>query len=197
MNQKERNELSRARILAHASAEFAQHGYHSASVNRICENGKISKGLMYHYFKDKDALYLACIQTCYSKITELVWKKLDLESVTVEDFFDSRTAYFEKHPMYYHLYLDSITNTCPRIQEQLKQCRSEHDAITYKIFCAIWKNQYQDAAMDTDFAITMLTIMRRGLNAYIETQKSENFTPADHSKLCKQVVNTIIRGMIS
>ncbi len=38
MNQKERNELSRARILVHASAEFAEHGYHGASVNRICEN---------------------------------------------------------------------------------------------------------------------------------------------------------------
>ena len=197
MNQKERNELSRARILVHASAEFAEHGYYGASVNRICENGKISKGLMYHYYKDRDDLYLACVQTCYSKITELVWQKLYLGSVTVEDFLDSRAAYFEKHPVHYHLYLDSITNICPHIQEQLKQCRSEYDAMSYKIFSAIWENQYKNTVLDPDFAVTMLTIMRRGLNSFIETQKSEDFTPADHAKLCKLVVKTIIRGMIS
>ena len=91
MNQKERNELSRARILVHASAEFAEHGYHGASVNRICEKGKISKGLMYHYYKDRDDLYLACVKQCFSEITKFILKELDKDSITVDEYFDRRT----------------------------------------------------------------------------------------------------------
>ena len=195
MKQKERNELSRARILMHASAEFAEHGYHGASVNRICENGKISKGLMYHYYKDRDDLYLACVKLCYNRIAELAFNKLDMNPVTVEKCFDSRAAYFEEHPVHYHLYLDSNTNITPHLQEQLRQCRAEYDAVIYKLFSAILKNEYSEATIDIDFAFTMLTIVRRGVNSYIGTQKAETFTPADHAALCKQVVSTVIRGL--
>ena len=99
MNQKERNELSRARILTHASAEFAQYGYHGASVNRICEKGKVSKGLMYHYYKDKDDLYLACVKKCFDEITKFILKELDKDSITVDEYFDRRTIYFEENSL--------------------------------------------------------------------------------------------------
>ena len=99
MNQKEKNELSRARILAHASEEFAQYGYYRASVNRICETGKVSKGLMYHYYKDRDDLYLACVRKCYSELTKQTLKNQDNDSVTVDEVFDHRAAFFEEHPV--------------------------------------------------------------------------------------------------
>ena len=195
MNQKERNKLSRARILVHASAEFAEHGYHGASVNRICENGKISKGLMYHYYKDRDDLYLACVKKCYSELTKMILQKIDNDSVTVDEYFDRRAAFFEEYPVYYYLYLDSITNCYPHIQEQLQQCRTEYDTVTYKIFATILNNLYSDTDIDKDFASTMLAIIRSGIGSYIETKKSEAFKPADHSKLCKQIVHTVFRGL--
>ena len=195
MNQKERNELSRAKILMHASAEFAEHGYHGASVNRICEKGKVSKGLMYHYYKDKDDLYLACVRLCYNRIAELAFNKLEMGSVTVDKCFDSRATYFEEHPVHYYLYLDSITNITPHLQEQLQQSRAEYDAVIYRLFSTILKNGYPESTIDIDFAFTMLTIIRRGVDAYIGTKKAESFSPADHATLCKQVVNTVIRGL--
>lgn len=191
MNQTERNELSRARILMHASAEFAEHGYHGASVNRICEKGKVSKGLMYHYYKEKDDLYLSCIKMCFSRIGAFILAELDKDSITVDEFFDRRATYFEEHPVHYYLYLDAITNISPHIQKY----RVEYDNTNYKIFSTVIKNQYSDANIDINFAFKMLTIMRRGVNSYIGTQKSESFSPADHAALCKQVVNTVIRGL--
>ena len=195
MNQKERNELSRARILVHASAEFAEHGYYGASVNRICEKGKVSKGLMYHYYKDKDDLYLSCVKRFYDELTKMLLAELDKDSVTVDEYFDRRAAFFEEYPVYYYLYLDSISNICPHIHEQLQQCRTEYDAVTYKIFTTILNNLYSDTDIDIDFALTMLTIIRSGISSYIETKKSEALKPADYSKLCKQIVHTVIRGL--
>ncbi|HTL42203.1 MAG TPA: TetR/AcrR family transcriptional regulator [Pseudolysinimonas sp.] len=46
-----------AAILEAAAAEFAAHGYAGASLNRIIDAAKISKGSMYYYFDDKEDLY--------------------------------------------------------------------------------------------------------------------------------------------
>ena len=45
-----------------ALEEFARQGYGASSVNAVCSAQGISKGIIYHYFKTKDALYLACVE---------------------------------------------------------------------------------------------------------------------------------------
>lgn len=69
MKREEKNFISLQRILDTATQEFARQGYGLSSVNTICNSGGISKGILYHYFKDKDALYLACLQTCFDRLT--------------------------------------------------------------------------------------------------------------------------------
>lgn len=49
-------ELSREKILKAALALFAQKGYSSTSVESIALKAKISKGLIYHYFKSKEEI---------------------------------------------------------------------------------------------------------------------------------------------
>lgn len=53
-----------------ALAEFAVQGYGASSVNTICAAQGISKGIIYHYFKTKDDLYLACVEECFQLLTE-------------------------------------------------------------------------------------------------------------------------------
>ncbi|HVA81647.1 MAG TPA: helix-turn-helix domain-containing protein [Candidatus Binataceae bacterium] len=48
---------SRERILAAALAEFSQHGFAGARVDRIARRARINKRMLYCYFGDKDALY--------------------------------------------------------------------------------------------------------------------------------------------
>ena len=61
MKQQERTELTRQKIIAAAMDEFGRNGYAGGSINNICMRG-INKGLIYHNFKNKDALYLTCLQ---------------------------------------------------------------------------------------------------------------------------------------
>jgi len=44
-------------ILGAALAEFAAHGFHDASLNRIIDAAGISKGSMYYYFDNKEDLF--------------------------------------------------------------------------------------------------------------------------------------------
>jgi AcrR family transcriptional regulator len=46
------------RIINAAIKEFAQKGYDNASTNEIVKEAGISKGLLFHYFKNKKQLYL-------------------------------------------------------------------------------------------------------------------------------------------
>ena len=44
-------------ILGAALDEFAAHGFHDASLNRIIDAAGISKGSMYYYFDGKEDLF--------------------------------------------------------------------------------------------------------------------------------------------
>jgi AcrR family transcriptional regulator len=50
-------------ILHAALQEFAAHGFHDASLNRVIEAAGISKGSMYYYFDGKEDLYAYVAQT--------------------------------------------------------------------------------------------------------------------------------------
>ena len=49
----------RARILAGARRAFARHGYQAATVKVLEAETGLSRGAIFHHFKDKDALFLA------------------------------------------------------------------------------------------------------------------------------------------
>lgn len=51
------------KILRAAVDEFAAHGFHDASLNRIIEAAGISKGSLYYYFDGKDDLYVYAVRT--------------------------------------------------------------------------------------------------------------------------------------
>ena len=50
-------EATRARILAAATAEFAEHGLAGARVDRIARAAATTKALLYHYYEGKEALF--------------------------------------------------------------------------------------------------------------------------------------------
>jgi AcrR family transcriptional regulator len=63
-------EERRLQIMEMALKVFAEKGFKSASIRDIAEEGGISQGLMYHYFKDKEDLLAATIKQ-YSFLEEL------------------------------------------------------------------------------------------------------------------------------
>lgn len=68
MKREERTAITINKIIELGIEEFGTKGYEGASLNRICEQG-IPKGLLYHNFKNKDAVYIACVEKCYKDLT--------------------------------------------------------------------------------------------------------------------------------
>ncbi|WP_252198241.1 TetR/AcrR family transcriptional regulator [Clostridium sp. MCC353] len=100
MKREEKNLISLQKILEYATQEFAQRGYGLSSVNTICNTGGISKGILYHYFKDKDELYLSCLKTCFERLTAFLREEAtDIQGSVdecLERYFNARLIFLRK-----------------------------------------------------------------------------------------------------
>lgn len=100
--------LSRQRILEAVLREFSQKGYEGASLNTVCAENGISKGIVYHYFKDKDELYLFCAADCFEKLTAYLKGTAEAAGHPEErlrGYFDARLRFFAEAPAYLGIFL--------------------------------------------------------------------------------------------
>jgi AcrR family transcriptional regulator len=67
-----------------ALAEFSEHGYGGARVDMIAERAGVNKRMLYHYYGNKDDLFLYVLERSYEKIRTHE-EKLDLENLSPED----------------------------------------------------------------------------------------------------------------
>ncbi|QQO11998.1 TetR family transcriptional regulator [Bradyrhizobium diazoefficiens] len=74
---------TRNKLLTAARLEFARHGFAGARVDEIAARAGVNKQLVYHYFGDKDALYLAVLEWVYADIREQE-RQLNLEGLPPE-----------------------------------------------------------------------------------------------------------------
>ena len=74
---------TRKKLLTAARQEFARHGFAGARVDEIADRAGVNKQLVYHYFGDKDALYLAVLEWVYEDIREQE-RRLNLEGLPPE-----------------------------------------------------------------------------------------------------------------
>lgn len=74
---------TRKKLLTSARQEFASHGFAGARVDEIAMRAGVNKQLVYHYFGDKDALYLAVLEWVYADIREQE-RQLNLEGLPPE-----------------------------------------------------------------------------------------------------------------
>jgi AcrR family transcriptional regulator len=97
---------TRAAILAAATEEFAAHGLSGARVDRIASRAKSNKRMLYYYFGDKEALYLAVLEGAYERI-RTAERDLDLEHLPPEQGMRELIAftwrYFIAHPEFLSL----------------------------------------------------------------------------------------------
>src|SRR5215213_5158789 len=61
-------ERTRAAILSAATEEFTANGLTGARVDAIAKRARVNKRMIYHYFGDKEGLYLAVLETIYQAI---------------------------------------------------------------------------------------------------------------------------------
>ncbi|MCA1404188.1 TetR family transcriptional regulator [Ensifer sp. IC3342] len=99
-------ERTRASILAAATKEFAENGMGGARVDAIAERAGINKRMLYHYFGDKEQLYLAVLEEAYIGI-RTAEKAINLSDLEPEQGIAELAMftwrYFLEHPEFLSL----------------------------------------------------------------------------------------------
>ena len=95
-----------AAILEAATDEFAAHGFGGARVDLVAARARANKRMLYHYFGDKEALYLAVLEKSYGSIRNAE-KSLDLTHRDPEEGIRELAMftwnYFLDHPEFLSL----------------------------------------------------------------------------------------------
>lgn len=94
-------ELTRRRILAAATAEFARKGLGGARVDEIAVRSKSNKRMIYHYFGGKEQLFTTVLEAAYLGI-RTAEKELHLDELNPEiailRLVEFTWKYYLKHP---------------------------------------------------------------------------------------------------
>ncbi len=102
----------RERVLSEATREFADHGYHQASVNRIVGRLGIAKGSLFKYFGNKQGLFEYLFGHAVSQFKRPLKEIRDTPS---GDFFErmymslmAGVDFIDAHPLIYRIYLKML-----------------------------------------------------------------------------------------
>ncbi len=133
------------RILNAATAEFARYGLGGARVDRIAERARANKRMLYYYYGNKEALFLAVMEASYERI-RTAERSLKLGEIDPEEgirrLVEFTWAYYLKNPEFLTL-LNS---------ENLPKARHI-------------KRSKNIPAMHSPFVATIEDLLRRGVRA--------------------------------
>jgi len=135
-------EGTRARILAAATKEFARYGLGGARVDRIAAEADTNKRMLYYYFGNKEALFLAVLEATYAHIRSAE-TRLRLDTVEPVEGILRLVAFTWRY------YLDNPHFLTLLNSENLHRARH-------------LKTSKRIAAMHSPFVATIADLLRRG-----------------------------------
>ncbi len=128
MKREEKNQLTRSKILNGAIREFSEHGFEAGSLNVICEEQGISKGIIYHYFSSKEMLYLECIRTCQQKMIRYMNEHLEnQDGDLLKRYFDCRSEYYRIHPDDARLFESAVLFPPEAVKKEIQETWNAFD----------------------------------------------------------------------
>jgi TetR/AcrR family transcriptional regulator len=114
---------TRQKLLTAARHEFARSGLAGARVDEIADRAGVNKQLVYHYFGDKDALYLAVLEWVYEEIRTQE-RKLNLEGMppqqAIRKLIESSFDHLALHPDFIVLLNDENRNGARHVRASLR-----------------------------------------------------------------------------
>ncbi len=114
---------TRSKLLTAARREFANSGLAGARVDEIAARAGVNKQLVYHYFGDKDALYLAVLEWVYEEIRAQE-RKLNLEGLppekAIKKLIESSFDHLATHPDFIVLLNDENRGGARHVRGSLK-----------------------------------------------------------------------------
>lgn len=200
MKREEKNQQTRRRIMDSALAEFARQGYGASSVNSICADQGISKGIIYHYFRSKDDLYLACVQECFQLLTQHLRSCLADSQGSIEEqlekYFVIRMDFFRENPVYQPIFCEASISPPDHLKDKIQDRKQAFDMLNVDILENLLKHLPLRPHITKDEVVDAFRQYQDFINAkyHIAGINSDEFEKRDES--CRKALNILLYGVI-
>lgn len=155
-------EEKRKRVLDEATREFAEHGFHQASVNRMVGRLGIAKGSLFKYFGTKQGLF----EHLFGHAIKMFKAPLkDIREATRDgDFFErirksmlAGVDFIDAHPRLYSIYLKMLyQENFPMREKLLDEIRQASTKFLRGLVQEAKENDQLRTDMDTTMAVYLL-----------------------------------------
>ncbi|KGE19368.1 TetR/AcrR family transcriptional regulator [Paenibacillus wynnii] len=148
------------RILNAALKEFAQKGYQNASTNEIVKEAEISKGLLFHYFKNKKDLYLFLHNHFLDIFMEEIHKKINWSEKDIferyRDIARLKFEVYQKYPEMFNFIKNVFTEDAAEVKVDMDRRKQEILSKGYKdLFGDIDTSKFKEG-IDVERAINII-----------------------------------------
>ncbi|MGN0571578.1 MAG: TetR/AcrR family transcriptional regulator [Candidatus Fimenecus sp.] len=196
MKKAEKTEITKGKIISAAITEFGTYGYDGATVNQICRHHAISKGLIYHNFDSKGALYLCCVESAVNDfITHMSAFRFGTD---FQQYMQERYSFFQKHPNYGRLIFTVVHTEDAAFLSALRDIRNRFDQFNMQIYLgAVDSLKLRDGVSRED-AWQYYSLLQDMLNSYVSIHSTTDGykTVLDsHEKSLAKILNYMLYGI--
>lgn len=205
MKRQEQNDSSKERILKAALQEFGEKGYHLASTNCICKNNEISKGLLFHYYKTKDDLFLICVETCFHALSAYLAQHLTSEmqdaKKVLNHYFEIRFNFFKQYPLYEQIFYTAVIDTPSHLAQQIEILRIGLNELNKNFLTNLTKQLEIKPTVNIDYVITLIYEISNYLHMkykgdYSNDLQKKHEVIIAHSKEIQEMIILLFYGIV-
>lgn len=128
MNQEKKSEISRQKIIDAAIQEFNEQNFFCASISRICRTGGFSKGRLFYHFPNKEELFCACLEYCFTELGKHMENfEVDVSKTLEESLLhlhDHWQLYWKQHDQM-GIFMEARKNPPPALRLRITAIRRE------------------------------------------------------------------------
>ena len=203
MTQKERQERSKKEIFQAAVEEFGQDGYEKVTIERICSNHAISKGMMYHYYSNKDELFLLCVQKTFETLKNHI--EQNIEELSKQNTFDAiknyfliREHFFELYPQYQLIFETAIIYPPRHLSGQIQVLHQPIMNMNWHFLENVVSRMSLRPDLNPEKVIRYLQSIEPVLRSIIDRYQGEKTTQNLHTMLeaIQEILNMALFGVL-
>ncbi len=163
-----KSEKTLQKIIHTATILFGENGYSATSIGDISKQAEISRGILYYYVKNKDELYIKCLEECASKL--LTYLSLEYKKVSdLYEFATLRDKFIQEYPEYnkilFYFMAEKPDHLSTRIREMKEPLFSLDKEACEKFFDGVTLGQ--DITLDD--ALRFLWIIQQAIPSMLVT----------------------------
>lgn len=179
--------------------EFSLHGLDRANMSSIARSARLSVGVIYKYYEDKDTFFLTCVRHSLKLMDEVLQQSIHPNDSTSKNIRNLVLAMLEvsrTHPTYNAMYCEITSGGCRKYADKLAiEIESETAALYRSIFQNLLPQKEYYPSLIAFFFDNLLMMLqfsvscdyyKKRMNIYF----SENSAPSD-----EQIADVLVKLM--